>query len=288
MIFPDTKVKLPKTTPSQVLNGVDNSKVRPIISAMGSANAADQSLRHLEQSRMGDRAAFGDAKAQSTQSWDTVEQTTLDMLMNNNAGAYPEQTADAEVRRLNALEPGNSKFAAANDAALAKATQNWTQMGVTKSQLSPIIAAYNDAKQSTDMVNRYPQNPHGRAIADDLKTAGQQADTLLNTAIEKSLTNAANQAGKDPKQRSAAMTERAANIQIAGPQDEAFQTAVDNANSDLQVNRPAQAVADAYAKGGAEAAAQALKTATHIRMPAVPITPVRSSRRAKAPSTASP
>ena len=57
------------------------------------------------------------------------------------------------------------------------------------------------------------------------------------------------------------MTERAAYIQMAGPQDPAFQTAVDNANYDLQVNKPAQAVADAYAKRGAEAGAHALKTA---------------------------
>ena len=43
---------------------------------------------------------------------------------------------------------------------------------------------------------------------------------------------------------------------MAGPQDPAFQTAVDKANYDLQVTKPARTVADAYAKGGAETAAQ--------------------------------
>lgn len=185
--------------------------------------------------------------------------------MNNNAGAYPEQAAAAGVRQLNALEPGNTKFSAANNAALAEATQSWTQMGVTKPQLSPVIDAYNDAKQTTDSVNQYLQNPHvshNRAIVDDLHSSEQQANSQLNAAIDKSLKDAANQAGRDPKARSGAMTQRAANIQLAGPQNPAFQTAVDNANYDLQVNRPAQAVAGAYAKGGAQAAAQALKTAT--------------------------
>ena len=44
--------------------------------------------------------------------------------------------------------PINAKFAAANNAALAQATQSWQQMGITKPQLSPIINAYNNAKGS--------------------------------------------------------------------------------------------------------------------------------------------
>jgi hypothetical protein len=82
-----------------------------------------------------------------------------------------------------------------------------------------------------------------------------QIDTLT-------IRDAARQAGGNPKARSQAITQRAANIQIAGPQDQAFQTAVDNANCDLQVTQPAEAVAAAYAKGGAQAAAEELKTVT--------------------------
>lgn len=265
LIYPGQPVYLPKTTPDQVVTGVDNSHIKPVITAMANANSADQGLQDVQQSHIRNRALLGDAQAQSAQSWDTVRQTTLDTLMNNNAGAYPEQAAAAEVRQLNPLEPGNAKFAAANNAALTEATQQWRQMGVTKPQLSPIINAYNNARQTTAAVNQYLQNPHmphNRAIVEELNNSAQQANTQLNAAIEKSLTDAANQAGADPKARSEAMTERAANIQLAGPQDQAFHTAVDNANYDLQVNKPAQAVADAYAKGGAEAAAQALKTAT--------------------------
>jgi LysM repeat protein len=263
LIYPRQTVYLPKVTPAEVVTGVNNTQIKPIITAMANANLADQGLHSPVLAH--DPGAVGEAQAQSTQSWDAVEQTTLKMLTDNNHSPYPDEAATAEVRQLNALEPGNAKFAAANNAALAQATQQWKQMGVTKSQLSPIINAYNNAKQTTNSANQYLQNPHmphNRAIVDDLMGSEQQANAQLNTAIERSLADAANGAGKDPKARSAAMTDRAANIQLVGPQDPAFQTAVDNANYDLQVNKPAQAVANAYTKGGAQAAAAALNTAT--------------------------
>jgi LysM repeat protein len=263
LIYPRQTVYLPKTAPAEVVTGVDNKQIKPIITAMANANLADQGL--LSPVLAHDPGALSGAQAQSAQSWDAVKQTTLKMLTENNHSPYPDEAASAEVQQLNALEPGNAKFAAANNAALAQATQQWKQMGVTKSQLSPIINAYDNSKQTTNSANQYLQNPHmphNRAIIDDLMAGEQQANNQLNTAIEKSLADAANGAAKDPKARSAAMTDRAANIQLVGPQDPAFQTAVDNANYDLQVNKPAQGVADAYAKGGVQAAAAALKTAT--------------------------
>jgi LysM domain len=265
LIHAGETVYLPKTTPAQVVTGVDNAQIKPIVAAMADANSADQGLQQLEKAPYRNRAILQDAQAQSAQSWDTVEQTTYNMLVNNNGSAYPEQAAAEEVKQLNALEPGNAKFAAANNAALADATHQWQQMGVTKPQLSPIIDAYNNVTQTTNAVNQYLQDPHvshNRAIVQDLLDSEQQAKSQLNTAIEKSLTDAANQAGTNPKARSEAMTERAMNIQLAGPQDQAFQTAVDNANYDLQVTKPAETVAAAYTKGGAEEAAKALKTVT--------------------------
>jgi hypothetical protein len=228
-------VRLPKKTPAEVVAGVDNSQIKPIITAMANANLADQGLHSPVLAH--DPGALGEAETQSTNSWNGVEQKTINMLMNNNGGAYPEQAAAAEVKRLNALEPDNSKFAAANNAALAEATKQWQQMGVTKSQLGPIINAYNDAKQAT--------NP----------ASERRAENQLNAAIEKSLKDAANQAGSNPQARAKAMTDRAADIQMAGPQDSAFQTAVDNANYDLQVTKPAQQVAKAYNTGLAKARA---------------------------------
>ena len=252
-------VDLPKTTPDPIVKGVDNSEIQPIITAMANANAADQG------SGVRNAGVRQEDQEQSAQAWDTVGQTTLKMLMSNNSGEYPEQAAAKEVQQLNALEPGNAKFAAANNYALREATQQWTQMGVTKPQLSPIIDAYSNLQKTTDAANQYLQNPkmpRNREISNSFNISEQQARTQLNSAIEKSLMDAANQAGSDPKARSKAMTERAFNIKIAGPQDQGFQSAVDNANYDLQVNKPAQAVADAYANGGPAAAADKLKAVT--------------------------
>jgi hypothetical protein len=269
LIYPRQAVYLPKATPPEVVTGVHNSHVKPIITVMANANLADQNLQEAPKIaarfHVRDPSLLSNAQAQSTNSWNTVTQNTYKMLINNNRGPCPDEAAAAEVRQLNALEPGNTKFAAANNAALAQAIQQWKQMGVTKSQLSPIINAYNNAKQTTGSANQYLQNPHtphNRAIVNNLMASEQQANAQLNATIEKSLTGAANQAGKDPKAQSAAISDRADNIKSFGPRDGAFQAAVDNAKYDMQVNKPAQQVANAYTKGGAQAAAAALKTAT--------------------------
>lgn len=284
-------VRLPKKTPAEVVSGVNNSRIKPIITAMAHANAADQNLQETQQNaarlHVRDPSVFSDAETQSTDSWNTVEQKTINMLMNNNVGAYPEQAAAAEVKQLNALEPGNAKFAAANNAALAEATKQWTQMGITYHQLHPIISAYDNVKQISNniaQVRQYLQDPHlshNSAIVDGLNSEEQQdiaalsaAKAKLNTDIECSLTKAADQAGSNLAARSRAMTERACNIQLVMPHDNAFQADVGQANYDLQVVKYAKDVAAAYAKaggagtpgldygGGALAAANELKTVT--------------------------
>lgn len=55
LIYPGQRVSLPKTTPDQVVTGVDNSRIKPIISAMADANSADQALRDLQHSPMRNR-----------------------------------------------------------------------------------------------------------------------------------------------------------------------------------------------------------------------------------------
>jgi LysM repeat protein len=289
--YPDT-VRLPKKTPAEVVSGVNNADVKPIITAMAHANAADQNLQETEVNaaklHVRDPSLFSDAETQSTNSWNTVEQNTINMLMNNSGGAYPERAAAAEVKQLNALEPGNAKFAAANNAALAEATKQWTQMGVTYPQLHPIISAYDNVKQISNNIRQVrrdlqnPHLPHNMAIVDGLNSEEQQniaelnaAKAKLNTDIENSLNQAANQAGTNPAARSQAMTQRASYLQLVMPQDKAFQAAVGDANYDLQVVKPAKAVAAAYAKGGgagspelgygggALAAANTLNAVTH-------------------------
>jgi len=243
-------IALPKKTPAQVVSGVNNAQVKPIITAMANANAA-----------------------KTAQSWSKVKQSTYDMLLGNNNAGYPDVSAAAQVKQLNALEPGNSRFAAANNAALSAAKQQWTQMGVTKSQLSPIVNAYDNARQVTATVNRSLQNPqisHDPASVQSLHEAEQHANTGLSNAIQISLTNAgsqaARQAGSSPVAQATAsaeaIAERADNLKSFGPNNAAFKTAVTNAAHDLQVTKPARQVANTYTHKGAEAAANELKTVT--------------------------
>jgi LysM repeat protein len=229
-------VLLPKKTPAQVVSGVDDSQIKPIITAMANANLADQNFQETVQNaakhHVRDPGIFSDGQAQSTASWNAVQQATYNMLINNNGRGFPDVTAAGQVKQLNALEPGNAKFAAANDAALAEAKQKWTQMGVTKSQLGPITDAYNNVEQ----INQDLHNPHllhSSFIVGQLNAAEQQANAQLNAAIEKSLTEAANQAGSNPTARAEAVAQRADNIESFGPHEPAFQTAVKNAQAQV-------------------------------------------------------
>lgn len=250
LIHVGDKVALPKKTPAQVVSGVDDAGVKPIITAMAHANAS-----------------------QTPQSWKEVSQATLRMLTANNHGPYPDVTGAAEVKQLDALEPGNSKFAAANKAALAAAQAQWRTMGVTKSQLQPLVNAYDHARQVTNTVNRSLRNPavsRDPATVGKLDAAKQQANQALQAEIEKSLQSAGNQAarqaGPNPAAqataRSVAIDERAEDITMFGPKDPGFNAAVNNAAHDLQVTQPAQKVAAAYAHGGAAQAASVLKSET--------------------------
>jgi hypothetical protein len=231
--YPDTILR-PRKTPAQVVSGIDNSQIKPIITAMANANLADQNLQETAQNaaklHVRDPSLFSDAQAQSTASWNAVQHATYNMLINNNVRAFPDVTAAGPVKQLNALEPGNAKFAAANDAALAEAKQKWTQMGVTKSRLGPITDAYNNAEQiNQDLPN--PHLLHSSFVVGQLNAAEQRGNAQLNAAIEKSLTEAANQAGSNPTAHAEAVAQRADNIESFEPHELAFQTAVKDAQA---------------------------------------------------------
>ena len=194
LIYPGETVYLPKSTPAQIVAGVDDSQIKPIITDLANANLADQGV--VDANRTHDPSAEADAQGQQTAAWTAVQHATYAMLLDNMSPTTPDKTAVAQVQHLNALEPGNTKFADANNAAL----QQWQQLN-----FGPILAAYNSG----------------------LKSSAQQ--TTLANAIRTSFSNAANQAGSDPKARGQAITTQAALLQMFGPRNPTFQTAVRNA-----------------------------------------------------------
>lgn len=253
VVRPGDQLKLPKRTPAQVVPPFDNSQVKPIIFAYADAEGFDKDhdISGLHDEPPGALGGFQKAElAQSDKNWDAVTQATYNALTSNPLGGagvtYPDVAACKEVAELDALEPGNAQFAAANKAALAEADKQWTTLGITSGQLKPIIAAYNNVKQATNAVGE------------------TQANNALTAAIEKALNTAVAAAtqGSDLQARSQTITQAAAFIQIFGPQDPAFQKAVDQANLDVQVDPLAQRVADAYAKGRAVAGANELLSLT--------------------------
>lgn len=190
-ILPGQTVVLPKKTPSEVVAGVNNSQIKPIITALANANSADQGV--ADANRTHDPSGEADAEAEKTAAWNTVKHDTYTMLLDNMSPTTPDQTAQAQVKNLNELEPGNTKFDNETNGALKDRQQL---------NFGPIIAAYNGG--------------HGQP-------------TSLANAITTSLNNAANQAGSNPKARGDAITGRAALLQTFGPKDPTFQTAVRDA-----------------------------------------------------------
>jgi hypothetical protein len=194
LIYPNETVYLPKTTPAQIVAGINDSQIKPIITDMANADLANQGV--VDANRTHDPSAEADAQGQQTADWNAVQHATYEMLLDNMSPTTPDQTALAQVQHLNALAPGNTNFANANNAAL----KQWQQVN-----FGPILAAYDGG----------------------VKTSAQQ--TKLADAIRTSLNNAANQAGSDPKARGEAMSSRAALLEMFGPGTNAFQTAVRNA-----------------------------------------------------------
>jgi hypothetical protein len=164
-------------------------------------------------------------------------------------GSSLDKAIPATGQALNAASP-DELTARARGGAYAPAQ---APAGGDDAQIGPIVDAYNKLMQCCDNSD----NGLVQSVLDSMPAVIE-----LRTAIVKSLTDAANQAGTDPKARAQAITARALYIEAAGPQDGNFESLVDLLNYNLQVQKPAGDVADAYAKGGAEAAAQALKAAT--------------------------
>jgi hypothetical protein len=91
------------------------------------------------------RAIVQGEQAQASQAWNKVQQATQQWL-ENNAGprAFPEVAAAQRVKELDALAPGDTKFAAANQAACSRRRRLGTRSASrTKSSIrcsTPIMA----------------------------------------------------------------------------------------------------------------------------------------------------
>jgi hypothetical protein len=144
-------------------------------------------------------------------------------------------------------------------------------MGVTKAQLSPIIQAYNNYNQTVASANHYLANPqvaHNRFSDDNILFGVQAAKSVLDSAIDTSLKEAANGTlGNKPNWAAffKDVSARAQNIVAFGPQDSQFAGLVNEEAKNFAVTQATSSVATAYGSGGvpgATAAAAQLATVT--------------------------
>jgi hypothetical protein len=259
LIFPGERVNLSKPNPDpEVVPPIGNKQIQPIIDqyayAQTTQNLADA---HPQAFSPTDRG----------QIWNGVTQFTYNMLMGDNKTPYPDVAGVAEVKTLDSLEPGNTDFAAANATALKEADAQWTKMGVTKVQLSPIVTAYNQYKQTVASANQYlddPRLPHNMAIVQGVREGEGEAKTNLYNAIDASLMKAAGTT--ESKGGWAAffndVSARGANIIAYGPKDSTFASLVKDATTTFETTKAANSVASALRSGGATAAAARLATVT--------------------------
>jgi hypothetical protein len=244
--------------------GITSQQLAPVLQTRQAATQDEAALSRLHAPA--NRAIVQGEQAQASEAWTQVQQRTQQWLENTaGTSAFPEDAASQRVKQLDALFPGDTKFAAANQSALQSATQTWSSLGITHAKLDPVMNAYHAWQTAAQQRSQALQNPHlhnedpGAPVMLDQQVSAAQ--TRLQTAIERQLDDAAAQSAS-PQGRSQAMLQREAILQMVGPQTAGFRNAVDAADTDLQVTKPAQQVAAAYRSGGATAASQALLTAT--------------------------
>ncbi len=249
--------------------GVTSQQIAPILEDRAAAVRDDNALLHLRSPV--NRAIVQGEQQQATAAWSKVQADTQHWLQSSiGLKAFPEDTAAARVKQLDALHPGDRNFAAANQRALHAATETWNALGITHAKLDPVMQAYSGYEAAVQQRQQALSNPHLHNEEPDAQALVNQpvnaAEHRLQAAIEQQLTDAGKGAGS-PQQAAQAMLQRAGILRIVGPQTDAFKDAVDAANNDVQVNQPANEVAAAYRRGGAQAASQALVKATEDAAP---------------------
>jgi hypothetical protein len=226
LIYPGQTVHLfGPGTKTQIVPGVSNDQLKEVVTAAALANASDPNWSTV-------RVGQG--------SWNQVQTLVYNMLVSN----FKNDPAGAinAAQTLIALEPNSPNFAKAVTGGL-QAEQKVVPADV-RADGAPVMKAYEAyeaAKKSGLGVEQARQN--------------------LQAAIEADL-NAAGAGAKTPAGRVNKILARELFLESKEPNQKDFNDAVDAADTSLLVTQPAKKVADAYASGGADAAAAALNTET--------------------------
>jgi hypothetical protein len=237
--------------------GLTSEQVAPILKDRAAAIEADQALHG--PNRVQNCRLVSELQQQSTQEWSQVQQDIQQWLTQYAGGtAFPEDKAAKMVSALDASFAGDTRLAAAGQAALQAATQDWRALGVTHDKLDPVINAYNSYESALNG----QRSVHNAGLRSELAPDVSLDYSNLVKAIETHVSAAAGAGSSQARQNAILQSE--ALLELVGPQTTDFENAVDTADTDLLVTRPAEQVAEAYQRGGAPAAAQTLLDVTKV------------------------
>jgi len=190
---------------------VTSQQIAPILEDRAAVVRDDNALVHLWVPV--NRAIVQDEQQQATEAWSKVQWDTQHWLQRSiGLKAFPEDAAAVRVKELDALHPGDQKFAAANHAALHGARETWNALGITHARLDPVMKAYNAYQASAEqrqqaLSNQHLHNEDPNALT-DVNQPVNAAQHRLQAAIAQQLTDAGKGAGS-PQQAAQAMVQRA-------------------------------------------------------------------------------
>jgi hypothetical protein len=253
LIYPGQVVFIPRQpTPQEAQSGT----------AVASARAAQRQVASLENEaeRSGPQSAaeaeLPQARAEAGQQWQNVQNVIAGQFraIGGATNPFPEDAIAPRLAELRSQAQGDPDFQSAVNGAADTVDREWQSEDRTHAQLDPLYAdssTLQRAEQHAAMLQT--KLPEAKTSADK---AVDRARTDLVDTVQRELQQAAGHGSAG--QREAAIAKAALQMQLYGPRNDDFSAAVDQAAYNLTVQPGINAVADAYHRGGAQAAAKAL------------------------------
>lgn len=201
------------------------------------------------------KATGSDADA----AWKDVQGSLENRLRDlGNGKAYPEELVKPQLDDIKKHFANDPKVASAVDGADKTVTGEWHDQGWTRDTLGTVVDKYDGVRKAQSAVDEATKT--GAANLPKLQQDLTTAQNAVRSEIEHQLDDVANKVPKE--KRELAIAARSALIQKNGPQEAGFASLVDQAAYNKTVKPGVDAVQDAYKKGGAKAAADALNAQT--------------------------
>lgn len=230
--------------------------------AVASARAAQRQVATLDNeagkagAKSAAASALPQARAAAGRQWQNVQDVIADQFrsIGGATNPFPEHAIAPRLAELRSQAQGDPDFQSAVKGALDTVGREWQSEGRTHAQVDRLYAesaTLQRAEQQAAMLQS--ELPQGKTAADS--AVGAARADLVDT-VEQKLQQAVGHGSAS--QRETAIAKAALQMQLYGPHNADFSAAVDHAAYNLTVQPGINAVAGAYHRGGAQAAATTL------------------------------